>query len=457
MTSHKVNFLNHIHKAKAGKKAVSKLLFYPAIFLTIFVLIFSFQIIFSGDSLGDNLERINIFGLGQNKDRLLKGESDDRVNILLLGMGGEGHPGAYLTDTIIIVSIRPSDGKVAMISIPRDLSVPIPGYGWHKINYANHFGEQKDPGNGGEFASEVISKVFDIPINYYARVDFDGFTKLIDELGGVKINVENAFSDSEFPTDDYGYQTVSFKTGWQKMSGETALNFARSRHGSNGEGSDFARSKRQQKVLQAIKDQALSFTTFLSYRKITAMLDFYKEHVATNLNAWEMFRMAKLAKKINKDAITNVVLDDSPTGLLYATNINGAFLLFPKDMSYYQLQQTVKYAFDPAKEIKAKEKVKLEIQNGTKVEGLAYRTTIDLRNKGYEVTKFSNCIKQDFAKTVIYDLTNGQQSDALTDLKNEFNANVATEKPDWLQTEPAQSDFIIILGLDADTSLSKLN
>ncbi len=458
MTSHKINFLNHLPKVKTGQPKSAKILFYPLIFIIIFFLIFTFQIIFSGDSLVDNLERINIFGLSASPDRLLKGESDDRINILLLGMGGEGHPGPYLTDTIILVSLKPSEGKVAMTSLPRDLSIPIPGYGWHKINYANSFGEQKNPGQGGDFATQVISQVFAAPINYYVRVDFDGFTKLIDELGGVKIDVEIAFTDNEFPTDDYGYQSVSFKAGWQKMDGQTALNYARSRHGSNGEASDFARSKRQQKVLAAIKDQALSFTTFLSYRKVNALLSFYKEHVATNINAWEMFRMAKLAKKIDKANITNLVLDDSLTGPLYATNINGAFLLFPKDMSYYQLQQMIKYVFEPNQEIKAKDRVKVEIQNGTKVEGLAYRKTIELRNKGYEVTKYGNCVKQDFAKTVIYDLTNGEQTEALTDLKNNFNANVAVDKPDWLEIDPnSQLDFILILGQDQDTSLSKLN
>ncbi|MBN1325812.1 LCP family protein, partial [Candidatus Falkowbacteria bacterium] len=411
--------------------------------------------ILSGDSLSDSLDRINIFGLSPSQDKFLRGESDDRINILLLGMGGEGHPGPYLTDTIIIVSIRPSDDKVAMISLPRDLSIPISGYGWHKINYANYFGEQKNFDHGAEFAAEVIGEVFDMPINYYARVDFAGFTKLIDELGGLKIYVDTAFTDNEFPTDDFGYQSVSFKSGWQKMDGQTALNYARSRHGTNGEASDFARSKRQQKVLEAMKDQAMSITTFLSYRKVNALLDFYKEHVSTNINAWEMFKMAKLAKKINKSNITNLVLDDSPTGLLYATNINGAFLLFPKDMSYYQLQQKIKYIFDPYVEIKPKEKIKVEVQNGTKIEGLAYRTTIKLRNKGYEVVEYGNCAKQDFEKTVIYDLSNGEQNEALTDLKSKLNANVGMDKPAWLEIEPDTNlDFLIILGQDQEQALS---
>ncbi|MDD5341340.1 MAG: LCP family protein [Patescibacteria group bacterium] len=462
MTSHKVNFLSHLEKEfikkSRHKKPFSKKYFYPIIFLIVFISAFSFQIIISGDSLGENLERMNLFGLSVGADRALKGETSDRINILLLGMGGKGHDGPYLTDTMILASLKPSTGDVALISIPRDLAVPMPGYGWYKINYANHFGEMKNPGHGSELAAEVVAKTLDVPVDYYVRVDFAGFEKLIDELGGIKIYVNNEFTDNEFPVetvstngvvDTNGYKTVSFKAGWQKMNGETALNYVRSRHGNNGESSDFARSKRQQNVLQAIKDQATSFTTFFSYSKVNALLDFYKNNVETNLTAWEIFKFAKLAKKVDKESITNLVLDDGPNGQLYATNINGQFLLLPKDMSFFQLQQMVKYVFDPQQETKIKEKIKLEVQNGTKIEGLATKTSTGLKNGGYDVVRIGNCVKQDFEKTVIYDLTGGQQSDALENLKSKLNANVSTEKPDWLSYDQNQKiDFLIILGKD---------
>jgi LCP family protein required for cell wall assembly len=471
MSNHKINFLAHLEKKINGshrtRKFLPKILFYPLVFLCIFILIFSFQIIISGDNLAESIEKINILGLGINKDKALRGETSDRINVLLLGMGGLGHEGPYLTDTIILVSIKPSKNKVALISIPRDLAVPMPGYGWYKINYANHFGEIKNPGHGSEFAVEVVNKTFDLPIDYYVRVDFAGFQKLIDELGGLKIYVDNAFVDNEFPRENIsadgitytnGYQTISFRAGWQKMNGETALNYVRSRHGSNGESSDFARSKRQQKVLQAIKDQALSFTTFLSYHKVNALLDFYKNHINTNLNAWEIFKLIRMAKKVNDGNVASLVLEDGPNAPLYATNIKGQFLLLPRDMSFFQLQQMVKYIFEPDKMAKAGEKIKLEVQNGTKIEGLAYKTMIELKNKGYDVVKIGNCVRQDFEKTVIYDLTSGQEQDALEDLKSKLNANVSIDKPDWLFVEPnAKIDFLIILGQDQGNSVSKLN
>ncbi len=459
METPKINFLFH-KKEKSKKKLIGKVLFYPLVFVAIFILVFSFQIVFSGDSIIESIEKINIFqnyGLSLTKDTPLLGEDEDRINILLLGMGGAGHPGPFLTDTMIVMSIKPSENKVAMISIPRDLSVPMPGYGWRKINYANHFGEMKETDSGPQFAADIVSQTFDIPIHYYVRVDFAGFEKLIDELGGIKVYVDNDFIDYQFPAENYAYQTVSFKEGWQTMDGLTALQYARSRHGTNGENSDFARSKRQHKVIEAIKDKALSFSTFLSYKKMSALFDLYHDHVVTNIKIDDIFSFIKIAKKINPENITNIVLDNGNDGPLYATNINGAYILLPKDMTFYQLQQMVKYAFEPEKEIKAKEQVKIEIQNGTKIEGLAYRTSVDLKNKGYKVVKIGNAQTQDYEKTVIFDLTRGSNSDALEDLVSKLKANVSpTDLPNEEQTSDA--DFLIILGQDqSDSSLSKLN
>jgi LCP family protein required for cell wall assembly len=454
MESPKINFLSELFDKKSkgkktGKKTLSlKLFFYPFIFLFIFFVVFTCQIIFSGNSIIDTISKMNIFSnysLAVSKDKLLNGEKEDRINILLLGMGGEGHPGPYLTDTIILASLKPSENKITLISIPRDLSIPIPGYGWRKINNANHFGEIKEPGQGAKYASDVVSQLLNIPVHYYVRVDFSGFEKLIDELGGIKVTVDNSFVDNQFPTNDYGYQTVSFTAGVQKMDGQTALNFARSRHGSNGENSDFARSKRQQKVLQAIKEKALSFSTFLSYNKISALFELYHDHVSTNLQMWEIFKFAQMAKNFDSSKITNIVLDNGPDGLLYSTNIGGAYLLLPKDMSFGELRQVVKNALEPAATTQPQELVKLEIQNGTKIEGLAYKTSLELKKTGYKVIKIGNAQIQNYEKTIIYDLTRGQKDEALEDLKSKFGADIYDQLPENLNIEN-DIDFLIILG-----------
>ena len=454
----KVNFLNHHNlKPPAKKQRVFKLFFYPLIFIAIFIFIFSFEVMLSGNSIIDNLGKINVlktigFSLS---DKPLAGESDDRINVLIMGMGGAGHPGPYLTDSMILASFKPSTDKITMISIPRDLSVPMAGYGWRRINEANSFGEVKN-GQGAQFATDTVGKIFNLPVHYYVRVDFSGFAKLIDELGGIKINVDTAFTDNQFPTDDNGYQTVSFKAGWQTMNGKTALNYVRSRHGGSGESSDFARSKRQQKVLAAVKDKALAFTTFMSFRKITALFNMYQDHISTNMQPWEIFKFYKLAKNIDVKNINNVVLNDAPDSLLFATNINGAYLLLPKDISFTQLQNMAKDVFGPDPNQPVVQLTKVEIQNGTKIEGLAYRTSVLLKTDGYQITKISNANKQDLTKTLIFDSTNGQKPDKLNELKNQFNADVTGTKPDWLDATTSDADFIIILGQD-QSSVSKLD
>ena len=189
----------------------------------------------------------------ENRNKTLEGEKDDRINILIMGMGGKYHEGSYLTDTIMIASIKPSTKQVSLVSLPRDLQVEIPGYGWRKINNANAFGEINNEGYGAELARQVVEKSFDMDIHYYIRIDFTGFEEIVDSLNGIDVMVDSAFTDYQYPTEDKKYQIVSFRAGPQTMYGEEALKYARSRHsGMNGEGSDFARSKRQQKNINGL-------------------------------------------------------------------------------------------------------------------------------------------------------------------------------------------------------------
>ncbi|MCC6639145.1 LCP family protein, partial [Candidatus Falkowbacteria bacterium] len=327
-------------KADSKEAVMGRALFYPTVFVAIFFAVFSFQVLFSGDGVDHTRNNGGTFSfinsIINSGDKKLRGEEDDRINILLTGMGGLGHSGPFLTDTIIFASIQPSTNKVSLLSIPRDLSVSIPGHGWRRINSVNHYGELQEERYGAEYTSEYISHLLNQPIHYYVRIDFAGFEKVINDLGGIDVYVEKAFTDSQFPDDSFGYQTISFQQGWNEMDGATALNYARSRHGSNGEASDFARSQRQQKVIKAIKDEVLSASTFFSIKKISDLYETYQQHVTTNMEAWEMMRFAKMAKSINNENIANVVLDNEENGLLYSTLVNGAYLLMPRDESFFE-------------------------------------------------------------------------------------------------------------------------
>jgi LCP family protein required for cell wall assembly len=171
------------------------------------------------------------------------------VTILLLGSDGRpGEEGPTRTDTVIVVRIDPGMRRAAMLSIPRDLIVEIPGYGYGRINAAHVYGDlSPELGGGLNLVRATVSNLLGVPIDYAVLVDFNGFIGLIDAIGGIDIDVPNALYDGEYPTMDYGYMAVSFDPGMQHMDGERALQYARIRHMD----SDFERGRRQQEILLA--------------------------------------------------------------------------------------------------------------------------------------------------------------------------------------------------------------
>lgn len=156
---------------------------------------------------------------------------EDNTNFLMLGIGGENHEGGELTDSLMVVSLNHRLNTLTTLSLPRDLYVKTDFSGYHKINeiyvYAKNVYEQKDPLKEVATAVETVTAV---PIHYYVLVDFKGFEKVVDILGGIQVNVENTFTDYQYPNNNYGRKTISFKQGLQVMTGQTALEFARSRH-----------------------------------------------------------------------------------------------------------------------------------------------------------------------------------------------------------------------------------
>ncbi len=392
-------------------------------------------------------------------EKKLNGESDDRVNILLLGIGGKKHDGPYLSDTIVIVSVKPSTKQVAFISIPRDLQVYMDGYGWRKINEADAFGESINPGYGPEFARQVISKTFDISLQYYVRVDFDGFEKIIDILDGVTVTVDKPFTDYTYPTENYKFQTISFKAGEQTMDGKTALTFVRSRHSMmNNEGSDFARSKRQQKILLAVKEKILNKKFILNPQKISEVLSTLQENMVTDMRAWEIVKFALLAPSVNQQTMLHFVFDNSPDNFLVDSTANGAYILQSKDGTFMEMQKKVKTIFESEQpllitesSVFLKEQPTIRIQNGTRIEGLASKTARKLTDIGFSVGSFSNAKERNIQQTTLHDLTYGKKQESRIYLEKMFGvtAQPVQKKSDSSET---QSDFLLILGGDAESA-----
>lgn len=282
-----------------------------------------------------------MFQLLFNKQIDLK-TTNNRVNILLLGIGGGSHDGPNLTDTIIFAGIdtASSSARASLISIPRDLWIPeIKG----KINTAYAIGEGKRKGAGLILTKAVVGKILNEHIDYALRVDFAGFVKAVDMVGGLEINVERSFDDNEYPiasreTDTCGfkdeeflkrataaaqldafpcrYEKLHFNKGMQHMNGETALRFVRSRHALGIEGSDFARSKRQEKVINAFKDKIFSLNTLLNPLKLTSLYDIFRDSIDTDIKSSEYDDFIRLAEKMRTGKIISTVLDtgDEATG-----------------------------------------------------------------------------------------------------------------------------------------------
>lgn len=396
------------------------------------------------------------------KDTQLAGQHRDRINILLLGMGGPGHDGPYLTDTIMIASIKPSTNEVALISVPRDLGVDIPGYGVRKINHVNHFGEMEQEDWGGAFATEVISDLFDIDIPYYIRVDFQAFEDIINEVGGVRVTVDRSFTDYMYPAPNDQYQTVSFNAGPQTMDGNTALMFVRSRHGGNGEGSDFARAARQQKVILALKEKILSFNTLTNPVKIKKVMDALERHMTTNMEFDEILGFVRIAKNLDTDNIKTLVLDNGPQGyLVNGTGQNGAFYLFPRAGNFDDINYAIEHVYEgdiitpvyddtPAQEEPIHDDAIIEIQNGTWRAGLAARFKQRLIDANFFVEDIGNTDPdyKPILQSGIYDMTQTSAESTLTALKDELHISIRTDIPEGAIKAATSTDILIILGDD---------
>ena len=319
-------------------------------------------------------------------------------NILFMGYGGANHDGAYLTDTLMVIHMDLVKNKVLLVSIPRDIWVKIPtvsGNSFHsKINalyemerFPKDFPDvdnTKSNDSKTYIVSNTVSQITGLPIDYYMGVDFAGFTKSIDKLGGIDLTVQKSFTDPQYPMDGHEddlcgkdeqfkqiepflnqtgvaspeaqdtkekllkekpeldemlknateepelafpcrYETLSFTAGLQHMSGAQVLKFARSRHAPQ-DGGDFARARRQQLVIEAIKDKALKIT---SIPKLLSLMDDLENEITTDIPKELLNKFLAESKDAAVYKISNLVLSDNDY-LDYSNSPDGQSILIPK-------------------------------------------------------------------------------------------------------------------------------
>jgi LCP family protein required for cell wall assembly len=247
----------------------------------------------------------------------------ERLNVLLLGIDTRDEdPLTQNTDTVILLSIDPVARTGAMLSIPRDTLVDIPGVGQDKVNSA--YAHAGDPQKGPELARRTVERFLGIPIHSYALIDFTAFRQTVDSVGGVLVDVRRPLRDEEYPTADYGIERVEFRSGPQIMDGEQALRYARSRHDSN----DFSRSRRQQAVLRGLRDRFALAGIF----RLPGIAERVGPLVRTNFDPANVIPLARTALAIDGNDIHSEVLlpcggDEPHCELMEENGATGYYLI----------------------------------------------------------------------------------------------------------------------------------
>lgn len=373
----------------------------------------------------------------------LIGESRGQVNILLLGIGGAGHDGPYLSDTIIVASIKPETSEVSLLSIPRDVRITMPGGGEDKINAVYAYSTAKYGAKVGLAQTRLaVSEFTGLDIAYATVVDFDGFIKAVDHLGGLDVLIDHTFTDSYYPNEKLGYiPPVTFKAGVEHMDGDRALIYARSRYST----SDFDRARRQQRIIEAFEAKVRELNFLKDIGTINKLFDDFTSHVATNLEPSEIKRLAELTVDVPQSRIYASVLDPT-TGLIcsYLSKEKGYHLTLCPGRDEKDLHKYVETAY--ARGRVALEKPAAEIQNATNLGGLAQAAGDQLASIAFKAS-FANAAKlTNSSETVVYDLTNGAKPNSLAVLLVSFGAKVGKTPP--LHQAATLPDFIIVLGRD---------
>lgn len=395
----------------------------------------------------------------------LRGQQEGRINILLLGLAGENYPGENLTDSIIVASVNPKTYQTAVFSIPRDFYVQIPDTSsYTKINALFARGKDKH-GNiteGIEDLKQALSEITGLDIHYYVAIDFEGFRRVIDELGSVKIQVPRDIHDERYPGPNYSYETFDMEKGLRTFDGETALKYARTRHDEDG---DFGRSFRQQQILESARQKAFSIGTLVNVPAINNILNILGDHLRTNVPLDELESFLDLSKKIDTHTTTNKVLDAGhPDSLLAVSHIYlggvRAFILIPRVGNYGEIKNLAKNIFDlelierKKKEIE-NEKASVAIVNRSGVANFDKKIEALLEKMGYDSESFASERKATSktktvgtaGNTLVFDISQTKPF-SLDDLSKKFGADVSSNLIAEYSSQCQKVDICIIAGSD---------
>lgn len=363
----------------------------------------------------------------------------ETINFLLIGSDRRPTGTSHRTDTLLIAIVWYKEGQVSLISIPRDLWVHIPTVGMQRINTAFQSGENGYPGGGAGLLKDTILQNLGIRIDHTAMVEFDGFRRIVDTLGGIDVPVACAYTDwrlidpSYDPNNENNWWLYTVGPGQVHMDGDLALWYARSRSKS----SDFDRGRRQQEVIRTLFEKALKTDTF---NKLPQLYNNFSSTVITDLGLGDMLSMAPYAVNFTNANIRSYYI--RPPYVQPWTTPGGAAVLLPQEDALRQLMQEAATLSNYAV---VRETITVEVQNGSTFDTLESLAASRLNYAGYQTT-IAPADRHDYANSVLVDFTVGQdpnERQTVINVLGMYSANVLSI-PD--PNSPVQ--YRIILGTE---------
>jgi LCP family protein required for cell wall assembly len=333
---------------------------------------------------------------------------DERINLLFMGVDQRcGEEGPAHTDTMMLATVDPLSKSAALFSLPRDLWVEIPGFGVDRINQAFYFGQAYEyPGGGPALAQETVEALLGVPVDYYLTVDFQAFVDAVNLIGGLTIDVPEAINDPDYPDSCYGYDPFSIQVGKQRLDGEAALKYARTRATAGG---DVDRAGRQQAVLLAIREQVAQLDQLPGLIVQAPLLwRSLQDNVNTNLPLQDLLELAMLVQGLPSENIRTAVLDYDYVYI--ETTPDGRQVLVPRREEIRRLRNEV-FAV-PAiptpiianlQKLMSDEGARVAIYNGTAVFGLAGDTQSVLEDLGITVAEIGNADSSAYSTSQVID------------------------------------------------------
>lgn len=407
---------------------------------------------------------LSTYGLVKNGNFLkmiqpLEVDNENRTNVLLLGTGTQNHEGSDLTDTVMVASIDHEKKTLSLLSLPRDLYV-VTEFGPTRINQVYERGlKTATKEKGLKVLKAAIQKITGMQIHYYVKIDFKGFEEFVNAIKGIDVIVEQKIIDTTYPKGEtFEYETFVLEKGPQLLDGETALKYARTRKCNICLDGDFGRAKRQQQILNAIKDKVFSAKTLLSPEKIKNIFQIIRNNYESDFDISDLVYLASQGENFSKNTIFSWVIHDDPNqagGFLYVPErkyYGGAFVLLPQtnpmgikdENPYYEINDFADLVMKNPKTMQETSSIK--ILNGTRINSLASLTFRYLTRYGFNATQFGNNAIRDITKTIIYD-TKNKNSEILTLLQKQIPGEILHEQPKNIENAE-NVDIIVLLGQD---------